>query len=103
MHDYRNEEIISFVESIGYKHRTGNYYVFTEIDGYINVSYYKLLEQNGEKINFYKNYYSGYYKYPNVKEDINKTFDNFNDFDKYMSIYHKKEVRKLKMKKLETL
>jgi hypothetical protein len=101
--DYRNEEIINFVESIGYTHRVGNYYVITEIDGYINVSYYRKLNDEPEKICFYKNFYSEY-RYRHMK-DISEIFDNFDEFVRFMIIYHKdrKEVRKLKLKKLETL
>jgi hypothetical protein len=104
--DYRNEKIISFLESIGYTQRVGNYYVIAEIDGYINVNYFKtlsIIDDGQEIINFHKNFYSQN-RYAGRK-DISETFHNFDDFFRYMLNYHRKskEVRKLKLKKLEEL
>ena len=51
--DYIDPKIVNFITQIGYKQRVGNYYVITEDDGYINISYTSYY--NVENINFHKN------------------------------------------------
>jgi hypothetical protein len=55
--DWIYDELVDLIESIGYKHRTGNYYVIREYDGYINISYHDgfIKKQDYITINFYKN------------------------------------------------
>jgi len=90
------EPVVKLVESVGYKLRCGNYYVIREFDGYINVSY----DVYGH-IQFHKNHYNK--DYENIKRDIHHDFDNYLDFEKFMSVYHRKEVRKIKVDRLNNL
>jgi len=98
--DYYNEKIINFVNSIGYQHRIGNYYYLVENDGYINISY--LMSDGIEIIQFHKNFiYTGASGY--TKKDIHQEFYNYTEFVKFISIYHKKECRKIKLTKLNEI
>ena len=97
---YYNEKLIKNIESIGYHQRIGNYYGIAESDGYINISYYMVTENN-EIIQFHKNFYSDYIN--RTKKDLHFDFYNFSDFVKFISDYHKKEFRKLKLNKLNQL
>lgn len=94
--EYIYEPVVKLVKSIGYKQRVGNYYVISEVDGYINVSY----DFYGY-IQFHKNFYHNYGN--TSKKEIHKDFDNYLDFEKFMSSYHKKEMRKIKVEKLNNL
>lgn len=107
MQEYYNEKVVPFVEAIGYKLRVSNYYVINESDGYINVNYFMV--DGKEIIEFYKNYYYGSsrndYKnyYRSNRHDTDQSFDNFLDFEKFMTNYHKKEIRKIKLDKLNKI
>lgn len=97
--DYVDPKIVNFITKIGYKQRVGNYYVIGENDGYINISY--TCYDNVETITFHKNFYRNVYDengYP--KKDLYEKFNNFLDFEKFISKYHYKEVRKIKLNKL---
>jgi len=100
--DWRYDKLVDLIESIGYKHRTGNYYMIREHDGYMNISYYEY-ENNGEIIiNFYKNYYHGViYKNGLHKQDIDESFTIFETFLKFLNKYHNDLFRKLKIKKIQ--
>ncbi len=92
--NYYNEKIVNILKSIGYKHRVKNYYLLREIDGYINIHYYKL--NNIEYIEFHKNYYN----VPFTNNTLNKKFNNYNDFIKFLENYHKLKFRNIKLKNL---
>lgn len=98
--DYVSPEVVNLITQVGYKQRVGNYYVITEEDGYINISYTSY--NNIEDIVFHKNFYNRQARNGNgvYKKDINKHFNNFLDFEKFIAKYHKKEVRKIKLKKI---
>ena len=97
--DYIDPKVVNLITQIGYKHRVGNYYVITEEDGYINISYASY--NNFENIIFHKNFYSNTYDDNGFhKKDISEIFDNFLDFKKFISKYHIKEMRKIKIMNL---
>lgn len=93
---YRDEKVINFIESIGYEQRVDNYYCIREKDGYINVSFYK----DPYIIQFHKNFYYEGFRLLR-KKDIQFRFTTFQAFQKFMESYHKKECRKLKIKKIK--
>jgi hypothetical protein len=92
--DYVSKKVVPFITEIGYRLRVPNYYVIDESDGYINISY--LMNDEIEMIQFHKNYYYGSFG----KNEPTHTFDNFEDFEKFMTTYHKKEIRKIKINRL---
>jgi hypothetical protein len=94
--EYRYDELVDLIESIGYKQRVENYYVIVEDDGYINISYGQNVNFK-HRINFCKNFYfsnSGKYK------EINKFFEDFESFSKFIAEYHSDLFRKHKIKKI---
>jgi predicted double-glycine peptidase len=95
--EYVSLKVVPFIEAIGYRLRVPNYYVINEDDGYINVSYY--MYKDKEIIDFHKNYYYGSFDKKN-KNELSYSFDNFTDFEKFMTTYHKKQIRKIKINRL---
>ena len=95
--DYIDERVLKLITSIGYKQRCGNYYIINENDGYINISSYLDYNSN-EIIRFHKNYSNIYPHY-----DIDQQFLTYEDFEKFIELYHKTICRKLKLKKLNII
>jgi len=97
---YYNQKIINFIESIGYSHRVCNYYTISEKDGYINININinYIVVDNFLYITFHKIFYFDENEY--TKKDLSYVFNKYSDFVKFMSIYHQKECRKLKLNKL---
>lgn len=93
---FRYNLVVDLIEKIGYKQRTGNYYIIREEDGYINISYWEDFDTKTIKISFHKNYYIPY-----QKEKISLMFDNFKSFFDFISIYHNKLFLKYKIEKLK--
>lgn len=107
------ENIVKF---FGYKDRGGNYYVFSEKDGYINVS---RKFPNQIIYSFFKNYYfdnyNTYHNSTNYKKSqilfgyecitTNKTlearFNNIDEFTNFLCRYHVQKGRKYKLQKLQ--
>ena len=94
--DYRYDELVDLIESIGYKLRCPNYYFIREDDGYINISYNYPPSAFNHRIDFHKNFYS---PHPG-KYDISENFDNFEDFYNFITDYHSKLFLKHKIEKL---
>lgn len=97
--DFIYKDVIDLISLIGYKHRSGNYFVIQENDGYINISYDKGIFNKNDIINiyFHKNYYygQGY-----GKKEVSEKFDNFDDFENFVIKYHNKLFLKHKLIKL---
>ncbi len=94
--DYIDNDIINLLKSIGYKHRTGNYWILIEKDGYINVNYKKYNEDD-KIIHFHKNYYFG--TTPHYK-DISEEFKDFDSFLDFITEYHNDLFFKHKIEKI---
>ena len=90
--DYK--KVIEFITPIGYKQRTGTYYVLGEEDGYINISCDKCFRKD-IPISFHKNHY-----YPYRKKDIIVDFYTLDEFYTFISEYHNDLFLKHKLKKL---
>lgn len=99
--DFRYDDVVDIIESIGYKHRTANYYVIDENDGYINISYERNSDEN-IVINFHKNIYHKLIINGYKKRDISMIFNNIDDFYSFIFEYHNKLFRKHKIEKLWT-
>jgi len=95
--DYRYDELVDLIESIGYEHRTGNYYIIREKDGYINISYEYDKNHIGHRIRFHKNYY---FDLKNTYSDITEDFYNLKDFIDFISKYHNDLFLKHKIEKI---
>ena len=93
--DYRYDEVVDLIESIGYKQRVGNYYFIREDDGYINISYGHDKKVYRHLIRFHKNFSPPY-----PHKDISKNFDNFESFLEFITEYHKPLFMKHKIKKI---
>ena len=90
--DYRYAELVDLIESIGYKHRVGNYYVIRENDGYINISYLYNDDVFFHKIEFHKNFYF------TPVWDFTEHFDDFESFHVFITKYHNDLFLKHKIK-----
>jgi len=99
--DFRYDEVVDLIEKIGYKQRIGNYYIITEDDGYINISYGEEYNDSKIIISFHKNHYNrildknGFYK-----KDISHKFYNFKSFEIFINEYHKDLFKKIKLEKI---
>ena len=94
--DYINDKVLKLITSLGYKHRTSNYYIIRENDGYININSYFDGNSN-EIIKFHKNMYS---TSTYAHDEIDLKFSTYNDFEKFIESYHKVKCRKLKLQKI---
>lgn len=93
--NYRYDEVVDLLESIGYKHRVANYYFMREDDGYINISYFYERCRFRHIITFHKNFYMKRCKMP-----LSVDFDNFESFFEFISDYHSKLFLKQKIEKI---
>jgi len=93
--DFRYDEVVDLIEKIGYKQRVGNYYIITEDDGYINISY-DYYYDNMRIIYFHKNFYQGILH----KKDTSHKFYNFKSFEIFINEYHKDLFKKIKLEKI---
>lgn len=101
--DWRYDKLVDLIETIGYRHRTGNYYVIREHDGYINISYHDgyVEEQDYITINFHKNVSHSLAKNGYKGKEISETFNNFEDFLVFINKYHSDLFRKVKIKTIK--
>jgi hypothetical protein len=94
------DKVIEFITKIGYKQRTGTYYVIREEDGYINISCDKCFHPEAPII-FHKNHYQGVInKNGFPKKDISHKFSDLESFFEFISEYHNKLLLKNKIKKI---
>lgn len=100
MKKFRYDELVDLIESIGYKHRTSNYYVIREHNGYINISYHMgfIRKQYYITIIFHKNYYHGM---GYGKKEPNRTFNDFKTFLEFINKYHNDLFRKVKLERIK--
>jgi len=91
--EYYDKKCIKLIESIGYENRFRKFILF-EQDGYINITFYTINDWD-KIISFNK-----YYQIGNEIKVYSKEFFNFENFSKFITEYHKKLFRKLKLKKL---
>lgn len=97
--DYIDNRIVKLITSIGYRQRTGSYYVISETDGYINISYH-VNTKVPDLIQFTKNIYNTEL-YPH--NEIHKDFYDYVEFVKFIEEYHLTAFRKLKIEKLNRI
>jgi len=93
--NYRDEIILSVIEPIGYKQRVENYYIIREYDGYVNIDYFKDINDITH-IRFNKNFYHG--ALPTYRDS--KRFDNYSNFFKFLEAHHKQYFRTKKLKQI---
>ena len=93
-------KVIELITQIGYKQRTGTYYIIREKDGYINISCDKTFHPEAP-ICFHKNHYQRVKRNLGFsKKDISHKFYDLESFYEFISEYHNKLFLKLKIKRL---
>ena len=98
MKENEYNKVLDTITKIGYKQRSGTYYVIREKDGYINISHDKCFHEDSP-ICFFKNF-SGGNRGADGKTTIDEKFDNLESFTVFINEYHKDLFLKHKMKKL---
>ena len=92
------DKALEVITSIGYKQRTGTYYVIREDDGYINISHDKCFHEDAP-ISFHKNFSGGNHS-PDGKYILHEDFYTLEDFYDFISDYHNDLFLKHKVEKL---
>lgn len=94
------DKVLEVITKIGYKQRTGTYYVIREKDGYINISHDKCFHEDAP-ISFHKNHYADAFDERGFhKKDISHEFNDLESFFDFINDYHKDLFLKLKINKL---
>ena len=100
------EKFEKFVQSFGYIHRVGGYYLKREDNGYINVHRESpsLVKENSLIYHFHKNHYQGVNDKNGLhKKDISFSTSDFIEFVNHMDKFHIKESRRKKLNQIENV
>ena len=87
-------KVIKLIESIGYEKHVGSCYIIQDDGGYVNIEHLNF-DLYKRYIVFHKNHY-----YSLGRNDIFKTFLDYDSFEKYIFEYHSKLFLKHKLNKI---